>query len=156
MEQIICKNCGRKSLFDYFDFCSVYCCADYSSKHDLSFENSQYDYKSQKIEDLECDKEELESEISHLETSLWRAGERIEELKRTAKEELNTEVKNKLERLKKTENSLAYAKSSLIELAKKLEEIKEKNKELEEKNKELEESNKVLRNKYTKFDIIDI
>jgi len=156
MEYIICKNCGRKSLFDYFDFCSVYCCADYSSKHDLSFENSQYDYKSQKIEDLECDKEELESEISHLETSLWRAGERIEELKRTAREELDIEVKNKLEELNVTKKDLINLKKSYKDFLSEFGELEEKFEELEEKNKELEESNKVLRNKYTKFDIMDI
>jgi len=153
---IICKNCGRKSLFDYFDFCSVFCCADYSSKHDLSFENSQYDYKSQKIEDLECDKEELESEISHLETSLWRAGERIEELKRTAREELDIEVKNKLEELNVTKKDLINLKKSYKDFLSEFGELEEKFEELEEKNKELEESNKVLRNKYTKFDIMDI
>jgi len=156
MEQIICKNCGRKSLFDYFDFCCVFCCADYASKNCISFENAKYDDKSQKIEILENDIENLEYEITDLETSLWRAGDRIEELKTTAKDELDINVKNKLEELNVTKKDLINLKKSYKDFLTEFKELEEKNKELEESNKVLEESNKVLRNKYTKFDIMDI
>ena len=107
---IICKNCGRRSLFDYFDFCSVYCCADYSSKHDLSFEDAQYDHKSQRIEDLEEDNRSLEYDVSDLESSLEEVRDRNEQLRRTAKEELDIEVKDKLGRIEVTESNLSSAR----------------------------------------------
>ena len=118
---IICKNCGRRSLFDYFGFCSVYCCADYSSKHDLSFEDAQ----SRKIEDLECDNRNLEYDISDLENSLDHITKRNEQLKRTAKEELDIEVKDKLDRIEVTESNLRSANNSCRALEKELKEIKE-------------------------------
>ena len=69
-----------------------------------------------------------------------KTGHKLEELKEEIKEA--EEVKEKLEELEG--------------LKKKYDNLIKKNKKITKQNKELKENNKVLRNKYTKFDIIDI
>jgi chromosome segregation ATPase len=156
MNNIICKNCGRQSLFDYYDFCSVYCCSDYASKHDLLLEDVQYDFKSLKIEDLEYNKEKLEYEVSDLEDLLYKADKRIEELKRTARDELDVEVEDKLQRLEITKSNLRNVNSSYSKIKEELKSLKKDYKKIKEENNVLEEKNKVLRNKYNRFEIMDI
>lgn len=157
-ENIICRNCGRKSLTDYYNFCSIICCADFAIKQGIEFNSAKYidGEDESEIRELEYEIEDLKSEVGRNEYELSDLRREIRKKKEEIENEVNIEVRDKLGRLEVLESNFRTARQDYIKLEETFRKIEYTNKELVEKNKELEEKNKILRNKYTRFEIMDI
>ena len=157
-ETIFCRNCGRKSLTDYFNFCSIICCADFAVKQGIEFNSAKYidSEDESEIRKLEYGIEDLESEVRAIEEDNNDLRREIRKKKEDIENEVDIEVRDKLGRLEVTESNFRSVKKDYVALVENFEKLEKKNKKLELKNKELEEKNKVLRNKFTRFEIMDI
>lgn len=152
---IMCRHCNRWTLNDYYGFCGIGCCADFAFEHNLLFSEARMDVKDERIEELQEQLSEAESDASHYSDEANRCygyEQKCEDL-----EHENGLLRRYGYAIKAME---AHKKMEIVEHKylleqQKTEELKEKIQRLAIACKKLREENKFLDDKYTRFEAMD-
>lgn len=154
--RIICRNCDRCSINDYYGYCSISCCADFAHKYNLSFEEAKLNEKDIALEELEEKFDEMERDRDHYED---RTNELYcyEEKYDTAMEDI--EVLKKVQHAEKAleaHREMEIAKEKLWDKKIKIDRLNGVIEELEKICKRLRVENKILNDKYSRYEIMDL
>lgn len=95
---IICKNCDRKSFYDYYGHCSVYCCASYAVKHNVLFGDAQeFKFKDEQIDDLLHKIIELKDLLAFHQKMSKKYEDKLEEIEKEKQQQKDAHERRKWE-----------------------------------------------------------
>ena len=115
----ICTNCHKTTINNYYGYCSSSCCADFAVKHDLMFNEAQYEFvNNERIEELEYEVDSLWKRLSDAESDANYFEEEAEESYRFRDKCHEAEDDNKY--LKKVNKKLRKQNEDLLETLKEM------------------------------------
>ena len=134
--RIICKQCGQISFNDYYGYCSMNCFMDFADKSGLTLNSVKFPSGEEaKIQKLEWEIEDLDSSLSYY-TSLSCSQDCLYADKARVAEEKVNDIKREMEVLKERQA--------------------EDMNRIRQENALLIEENRKLKNKYNRFEIMEI